>query len=49
MKEYMVRFCKYGSEEQLVILPSFWKLLIWFVRTAGECQSIIIVDISECE
>lgn len=44
MKEYLVRY--YVSSDQqdgyLVILPSLWKLVWWFLRNAKRCTWIMI-------
>lgn len=42
MREYYVRFSRYYGEESLIVLPSFWKLLIWFIRTGRKCSHIVI-------
>ena len=43
MKEYFVRFVRLGDEESsLIVLPSFRKLLLWFLRTAWRCDRIVI-------
>ena len=43
-KEYYVRFYKIRGDEDgyLIILPSFSKLLWWFVREARACVRIAI-------
>lgn len=48
MTEYYVHFIRSGSEageESLVVLPSFRKLLWWFLRTARHCNHIMIIKI----
>lgn len=47
MKDYYVRFVSAGGEECLVVLPSFFKLLLWFLRTARQCHYINIFVIKE--
>lgn len=44
MKEYFVRFYKLGGDEDgyLIVLPSFRKLLWWFLRKAKSCDRISI-------
>lgn len=42
MTEWYVRYTKFDGEECLVVLPSFWKLLLWFFRTARRCNDIHI-------
>ena len=42
MTEWYVRYIKLDGEECLVVLPSFWKLLLWFLRTARKCDDIRI-------
>lgn len=42
MSEWCVRYIKFDGEDCLVVLPSFWKLLLWFLRTARRCESIYI-------
>lgn len=42
MTESYVRYIKFDGEECLVVLPSFWKLLLWFLRTARQCDDIHI-------
>lgn len=43
MKEYWVSYALTNGEECLVALPSFRKLLWWFLRTARRCNSISIL------
>ncbi len=48
MTEYHVSFVRADGEhveESLVVLPSFWKLLWWFLRTARHCNHIMIIKI----
>ena len=47
MKEYYVRFVRADGEECLVVLPSFFKLLRWFLRTARQCHYINIFVVEE--
>lgn len=43
MKEWNVLFIRQGQcEESFIVLPSFRKLLFWFVRTAWQCNDIKI-------
>lgn len=43
MKEYGVVFCMDGDDDvRLVFLPSFLKLLLWFLRKAWRCKTIRI-------
>ena len=42
MTEWYVIYDKHDGEECLVVLPSFWKLLLWFLRTARRCDDIRI-------
>lgn len=44
MTEYYVRYIKPGCEECLIVLPSFLKLLIWFLRTGYSCSYITILQ-----
>lgn len=42
MKEYFVQYIKHDGEECLVVLPSWWKLLRWFLRRSRHCGHIVI-------
>lgn len=42
MKEYYVRFLRPDGEDCLVVLPSFLKLLRWFLGNARRCNCILI-------
>lgn len=43
MKEYGVLFCMDDDDdERFIVLPSFWKLLLWFIRNAYRCKTIKI-------
>lgn len=42
MKEYYVQYMKSDGAECLVVHPSFWKLVFWFLRTAQYCIHIVI-------
>ena len=43
MKEYSVVFCMDDDDDdRLVVLPSFRKLLLWFLRNAWRCKTIAI-------
>lgn len=45
MKEWWVWFEYVGTyeEENLVVLPTFWKLVRWFIVTAHKCDHIEII------
>lgn len=45
MKEYYVHFVRSDGEECLIVLPSFLKLLWWFLRTARLCNHIVIFTV----
>lgn len=47
MKEYYVSFVRSNGDECLVVLPSFRKLLWWFLRTARKCNHITIFTVKE--
>lgn len=42
MKEYCIYYVVSGREEVLIALPSFWKVLCWFLRTAWRCDRIVL-------
>ena len=43
MKEYGVVFrMDDDDDDRFVVLPSFWKLLLWFLRKAYRCKTITI-------
>lgn len=42
MTEWNVLYTKYDGEECFVVLPTFRKLLWWFLRTARQCDDIKI-------
>lgn len=44
MNEYFVQYSVCCDEEDsyLIVLPSFLKLLWWFIRNASKCETIII-------
>ena len=42
MIEWYVKYIKSDGEQCLVVQPSFWKLLCWFLRTARQCDDIHI-------
>ena len=42
MKGYYVVWADKGGREGCVVLPTYWKLLLWFVRTARKCNDIKI-------
>ena len=46
MKEWNVLFVRQGAcEESFIALPSFRKLLFWFICTAWQCTDIhIFID-----
>lgn len=46
MKEYCVLYVR-GGEEYQVVLPSWWKLLWWFIRTARRCGNITIFTLEK--
>ena len=41
MTQWFVRYIKFDGEECMVVLPSFWKLFLWFLCTARQCDDII--------
>lgn len=47
MKEYYIRFFRQNAEEDsLIVLPSFWKLLLWVLR---ESRSCVYFTVMVCE
>lgn len=42
MKEYYVQYIKCDGEECLVVLPSWRKLLWWFLQRSRHCSHIVI-------
>lgn len=43
MKEWNILFAyPEDGNEYFVVLPSFWKVLLWFVTTAWKCSDIKI-------
>ena len=47
MTEWYVQFIRKNGEEGLVVLPSFRKLLWWFLRTARDCNHIMIFSVTD--
>ena len=43
MTEWYVTYIKIDGEECLVVLPSFRKLLLWFLCTVRRCDDIHII------
>ena len=42
MKSYFVRYLTKDEESCLVVLPNWWKLLMWFLRESQRCIIIHI-------
>lgn len=42
MKDYYVIWTTKEGDEGFLILPSYWKLFLWFIRTARRCNDIKI-------
>ncbi len=44
MYAYLVRFCRSEeSDDNLIELPSIWRLLLWLVLNAHSCRMIHIL------
>lgn len=42
MKSWCVLWATREGRENFVILPSYWKVLLWFLRNAHRCNDIKI-------
>ena len=42
MKEWYILWATTEGEEHLIVVPSFRKVLWWFIRTARRCNDIKI-------
>ena len=49
MAERMVIYTMTDGQEGMAVFPSFWKLLIWFVRRARRCAYMTVRLISQVE
>ena len=42
MKEWYILWATPEGEEHLIVVPRYWKVLLWFIRTAWRCNDIKI-------
>lgn len=42
MKEWFIWWATKGGETNMIVVPHFWKVFWWFIRTAWRCDDIKI-------
>lgn len=48
MKSWHILFSRFeGGPKRLIVLPSFWKVLWWFICTGRRCSDIRIFTVRE--